>query len=240
MVFIVAEIGVNWQDIVEAKRMIEVFRESGADACKFQMYKETHVARHPRAEELKKILVTEEIAKELIEHGATCDIEVFFTPMYTQAVDILEKLDVNRYKVRSGDATNTSLLRKVLETRKDVMISVAGDRLDWNALDEADSRYRVQLLYCIARYPAKDSEVHLKTAFPSQRPYISSTDYAGLSDHTTGITCAIAASAMGAQIIEKHVKLGTSYNWIDDEIAVTPLEFKEMVYHIRRIEEMRR
>ncbi|MFA5937509.1 MAG: N-acetylneuraminate synthase family protein [Candidatus Paceibacterota bacterium] len=238
-VFVVAECGVNWRTIAEAKKMLEVFKECGADACKFQYYEASHVMKHPRAAELTKIAMTPEIVKELMEYGHSCDIEVFWTPMFVEAVDVLEKAGVNTYKVRSTDATNTSLLRKVLSTKKEVFISVASDRLDWGALDDQDSRYRAKLLYCIQRYPAPDSEVHLKSAFPAMRSYISSVEYAGLSDHTVGITCPVAAVAMGAGIIEKHVMLDNQTDWIDKPVSITPMEFKEMVRHIRRVEVMR-
>jgi len=239
-VFIVAECGVNWRTLDEAKKMIHTFAECGADACKFQMYRPHMVAKHPRAEELQRITMTKEMAGELKTYGETVGIEVFFTPMYPEAVDDLESLYVNRYKVRAKDATNTSLMKKVLSTGKDVIISVAGDRLDWASLDETKSKYRVKLLYCIDRYPAKDEEVHLASAFPAYRSYQSSVEYSGLSDHSPGISCSIAAAAMGAQIIEKHVMLDRSYDWIDAPVSVTPVEFKDMVHHIRRIEVLRR
>jgi len=238
-VYVVAECGINWRDIGEAKRMIEVFKECGADACKFQMYQPHQVAAHPRAAELQKIIIEESGAKVLKEYGETCDIDVFFTPMYPEAVDILEKLYINRYKVRSKDAVNTSLLKKILETQKEVFISVANDRLDWGILDKTDTKYKVKLLYTVAKYPAKDEEVHLKTAFPALRTYVSSIEYTGLSDHTTGTTCAVAAAAMGAQIIEKHVMLDREFDWIDAPVSVTPVEFKDMVRHIRRVEVLR-
>ncbi len=238
-VFLIAECGVNWRDLGEAKKMLEIFKECGADACKFQWYKESHVSAHPRADELKKIIFTPETAKELKEYGESLDIEVFWTPMYTQAVDELEKLDLNRYKIRSKDATNTSLIKKVLQTGKETLISVASDRLDWGALDDEKARYRVKLLYCIQRYPAKDEEVHLKYAFPAMRSYQASVEYAGWSEHTEGITAAITAAAMGASIVEKHVMLNREFDWIDAPVSVTPMEFKDMVYHIRRVEVLR-
>jgi len=237
--FIVAECGINWRDLGEAKKMLEVFKECGADACKFQWYKESAVAGHPRVDELKKIMFTPEMAKELKEHAESVDIDIFWTPSYTQAVDELEKLDVNRYKIRSKDAVNTSLLKKVLQTGKETLISVASDRLDWGSLEDEKAMYRVKLLYCIQRYPAKDEEVHLKWAFPALRSYIGSNEYVGYSDHTTGITACIAAVAMGAQIVEKHVMLNREFDWIDSPVSVTPVEFKDMVYHIRRAEVMR-
>ncbi len=238
-VFVVAECGVNWRSVPEAKKMIEVFKECGADACKFQYYKPAQIANHPRASELTKIAMTPEIVTALKEHGEACGIEIFWTPMFTEAVDILEKHDVNIYKIRSVDATNTSLVRKVCSLKKETFISVAGDRLDWGALDDEESRYRVKLLYCVQRYPAPDSDMHLKSAFPALRSYISNIEYAGLSDHSVGITAPIAATAMGAEIIEKHVALDNQFDWIDASVSVTPLEFKEMVKHIRRVEVMR-
>lgn len=238
--FIVAECGINWRDLSEAKKLIEIFGECGANACKFQMYEAEQVSTHPRAKELQSIVVTEDWAKELIAHGRACDTEVFFTPMYPDAVEMLKRLNVTRIKVRSKDATNADLLGKILATKKEVMVSVAGDRLDWDTLEEHGYRYKTRLLYCISKYPAKDDEVHLKNAFPAMRSYISSVDYSGLSDHTTGITCPVAAVAMGAMIIEKHVMLDRKFDWIDAPVSITPLEFKEMAHHIRRTEVLRR
>lgn len=248
-VFVVAECGVNWVAIESdklrmAKKMIETFKECGADACKFQMYKEYHVAAHPRKDELQAIVLSEDDAKALREHGDGVGIDVFFTPMYVEAVNILERIHVNRYKIRSRDAVNVDLLKAVMATNKDMMVSVANNRVDWDVLctpgsDGKELRYRVKLLYCIEHYPTEDEEVDLTGAFPAMRRYQSSIEYAGLSDHTTGITCPIAAVAMGAKVIEKHVKLDNKYEWVDNAVAITPTEFKEMVYHIRRVEAMR-
>ena len=81
--------------------------------------------------------------------------------------------------------------------------------------------------------------MHLKWAFPALRSYVSSNEYVGYSDHTPGITAAITAVAMGAQIIEKHVMLNKDFDWIDSSVSITPIEFKDMVYHIRRAEVIR-
>lgn len=238
-VFIVAECGVNWTSLSEAKKMIEVFKECGASACKFQIYKPEQVEAHPRAKELASISLTEDWAKELLDHGREVGIEVFFTPMYPEAVDMLKKLKVKRFKIRSGDAVNSELLGLVLDTKGEVFISVAGDRLDWDTLDEKKAKYRARLLYCVQRYPAKDSEVHLRQVFPAMRSYISSVEYVGLSDHAVGTTCSICAVAMGARIIEKHVMLDNRGDWIDKSVSITPVEFKDMVHHIRRAEVLR-
>ncbi len=238
-VYVVAECGVNWRNIAEAKRMIEVFKECGADACKFQMYKPNMVERHPRSKDLLQIVMTEQMARELTEHGESVGVDVFFTPMYPEAVDILERLNVKKYKVRAKDADNAPLLLKVLSTKKDTYISVANNRIGWDTLDAANAKYRVKLLHCIDRYPAKDEEVHLRSVFPSYRSYISSIEYVGISDHTVGTTCCIAAVALGAEVVEKHVMLDRTTDWVDSAVSITPLEFKDMVQHIRRIEVMR-
>ncbi len=122
--FIVAECGVNWRDLEDAGHMILQAKLTGADAVKFQVYKQEHVAGHPREKELvEKILDADRLAW-LSQHAQGCGIEFFATPMYVEAVDMLEKVGVKRYKIRYKDWDNDALVGEVRRRKKPIFVSI--------------------------------------------------------------------------------------------------------------------
>lgn len=225
MVQIIAEIGVNWPDLDEAKGMIRLAQYCGADMAKFQYFREEDIATHPLRERLLPLCMTVDRAKELIDYGSAIGMKVFFTPENEYCVNDLEQAGNPIYKMGHNNWKNQKLLQKILRTGKPMIISVpAPASIVSNTIDE---NRKLKFLYCNPHYPTADEDVKL--------PIFGNDSFEGFSDHTQGITAACAAVARGAAIIEKHVMLSEG-DPIDKGVSVTFEEFARMVKEIRRIE----
>jgi len=129
MVFVVAEIGVNWNGNFElVKEMMAKTKEIGFNAVKFQSFDEEIVKEHPNKKNLLKSSVSEKNVEEINNIANHIGIEWFSTPMYSDAVDFLE-LYVNKFKIRETDGrkllenSSTELTEKIFRTKKEVFVS---------------------------------------------------------------------------------------------------------------------
>jgi len=116
MNFIVAEIGVNWDgDFDIAKEMMTNAKEAGCNAVKFQAFNKNIIGDHPEQERLMRTSISDENVKKIDNLSKSIGIEWFCTPMYTEAVDILNPY-VKRFKIREVDG------RPLLENKKSSLI----------------------------------------------------------------------------------------------------------------------
>ncbi|MDH3324150.1 MAG: N-acetylneuraminate synthase family protein [Candidatus Peregrinibacteria bacterium] len=169
---IVAEAGCNWSTMEEAKQFIDESKRLGLWATKFQIYNDELIKDHPDREFLKSIMIDKEIAMILFEHGREIGQEVFFTPMFEEAVNWCEQIGVNYYKIRYMDRNNKDLINFIKKTGKTYFISM-------NCEDNPKFGFGFEqrkVLFCQPYYPSPISE------------YIwnSSIIYDGMSDHTKG------------------------------------------------------
>lgn len=154
----------------------------------------------------------------------------FSTPFDETAVDFLESLDVQIYKIASFELTDIPLLKKVASTNKPVIIStgMASEPEIHSAVKTLKEHGCEQfvLLKCTSAYPAKYEDANLLTI-----PYLAKTYQcqSGLSDHTMGSAAPITATALGATVIEKHLTLDRLDGGVDSHFSMEPNEFKEMV-----------
>lgn len=239
--YVIAEIGVNHEGSLEiAMRLIELAKEGGADAAKFQTYKaETLASRHSPAYwdtskeptrsqfELFKKYDTFGAAEyqALAEHCNAVGIDFVSTPFDDDAVDLLEPL-VPFFKVASADLTNTPLLRRVARTGKPIVLSVGASTLE--EIDQALTTLHsagatsTALLHCILNYPTADENANLRMIVDLAARYPQSV--LGYSDHTVpkeGLPSLIAAWLLGAVILEKHFTHDTSLPGNDHYHAMT-------------------
>lgn len=257
-VFIIAEISGNHnQSFERAVEIIKAAHEVGADAIKLQTYTADTitidsdkppfmVGAGDRPENWKgqtlyqlytKAYTPWEWQPKLKKIAEDLGMILFSTPFDDTAIDFLEKMDVPCYKVASFECTDTWLLKKIAKTKKPVIISrgMASEE----ELKEAVSTLRengtdqIAVLHCVSAYPAKPEEMNLKT-IPDIRERFGVVS--GLSDHTLGIEVAIAAVALGASIIEKHVTLDRSAGGVDDSFSLEPHELKQLVSSVRVVE----
>jgi len=247
---IVAEIGSNYDsDLGTAKKYILASKNSGADIVKFQtLRKEKLIApmvckgnkweKHPAWENFSNLELPDEWHFILKEFADECNIEFISTPFYLEAIELLEKVKVSRYKIASGDVTFFPLLEKVGETGKPVILSTGGSNLaDVQKAIEIlnhSGAGQITLLHCVASYPPQFSEMNLLAIKTLKNEFDLPV---GISDHSPGNIVPLAAVALGASIVEKHVTFDRTFKGPDHSFAMTMLEFAEMVKQIRLLEE---
>lgn len=259
-VFIIAELGKNFiqteeeqtveQYLANAKRLVDLASEAGADAVKFQTHNVDDeqlnlkvVAPHFSGERhvwvKRNTLATpiNEFWKPLKEHCDKRGIVFFSTPMSRGAAKILEEVGVDLWKVASGDIMDFPLLDYIRRTDKPIIISSGQSTLEEvekavNYLREKNPR--VALLHCVSKYPCPIEELRLGTIKFLQRKFNIPI---GFSDHSVGDPAPdIAAVALGATILEKHFSLSRSLWGSDHKVSMTPEELKVLVEAARELE----
>ena len=255
-VFIIAEAGCNHNgDINLAKKLIDVALESGADAVKFQTFvtdelvtrhaqkaayqkKNTGTGNESQCAMLKKLELSFDAFKTLKNYCEQNGIIFLSTPFDYVSVDFLEELKVPAFKIASGDITNLPFLTYIASKGKPVILSTGMSTLEEvhkarETLTEKKDTPLV-LLHCTSEYPAPAEEVNL---FAMRTLYQSFNVPVGLSDHTLGIEVALAAVALGATVIEKHITLDKDLPGPDHRASLEPHELKDLVKAIRTIEQ---
>jgi N-acetylneuraminate synthase/N,N'-diacetyllegionaminate synthase len=252
--FIIAEAGVNHNgDINLAKRLIDVAKEAGADAVKFQTFKaeglvtmsaekapyqkETTGTRETQFDMLKSLELSQRDFGGLFDYASKKGIVFLSTPFDRESVDFLEGLGVPAFKVGSGEITNFPLLKHIARKRKPIILSTGMATLEEvkEALDiiKQEGEEEIVLLHCVSSYPAKIEDMNLKAMEVLENDFKLPV---GLSDHSLGITIPIAAVALGACIIEKHFTLDKNLSGPDHRASLEPEELKQMVTAIRDVE----
>ena len=253
--YVIAEIGVNHEGSLElAKRLVELAKEGGADAAKFQTYKaDTLASRHSPAywDTTKEPTLSQfELFKQydafgpaeyqaLAEHSKQVGIDFVSTPFDDAAVDLLAPL-VPFFKVASADLTNTPLLRRVARTKKPVVLSVGASTIE--EIDGALTTLRaagardIALLHCILNYPTADENANLWMLNDLASRYPDCV--MGYSDHTVpkdGLPSLVAAWLLGAVILEKHFTHDTSLQGNDHYHAMTSAHLRGFRSEVSRI-----
>lgn len=250
-VFIVAEAGINHNGDVElAKRMIDIAKEVGADAIKFQTFKTEELLskkylKRPRhltgKKDLFDLIKSWELGqrdfKEISEHAKKRKIIFFSTPLDKESVESLFKLNVPVMKIASCDLTNLPLISYVAKLGLPIILSTGMANL--GEIEEAlDTIYscnnkKVILLHCVSSYPAPIREVNLRVINTLSQIFQVPV---GFSDHTRSISVPIASVALGARVIEKHLTLDKKMPGPDHKASSDPEEFRQIVKGIREVE----
>ena len=237
---IVAEIGSNWEgSVTKAKKIIRECKKSGANAVKFQMWRaeDLYTTSHPNWKNIKKSELTFSKVRKIKEYSDKEGIEFFCSAFYPEAVDLLESLNVKKYKIASRtclfkDPFSHETLTKKSLTKKPVIISM-GMGGDKEKIKKMFSKNQTTFCYCISEYPTPLKKINWKKAI----------NYDGFSDHTLGIIAPIIFSILKKRnnakkiIIEKHVKLKSSKG-PDASSSIDTDELKQLTWHIRNIEKM--
>ncbi|MHB8155167.1 MAG: N-acetylneuraminate synthase [Candidatus Omnitrophota bacterium] len=254
--FIIAEAGVNHNgSILIAKKMIDMAISFGADAVKFQTFKAELVvtkyaqkASYQKKETdifesqfdmLKKLELSVAAHKMLMRYCKKKRIMFMSTPFDFESIDILSGLGLRIFKIPSGELTNLPYLKKVGGLKKKIIISTGMSTMREvrNALDVLISagtkRQDITVLHCNTEYPTPMKDANLKAMVAIQKVLKVNVGY---SDHTLGTDAAIAAVALGAQVIEKHFTLGRDMSGPDHKASLEPDEFCRMVKGIRNVE----
>lgn len=253
--YIVAEMSANHnQNFDEATKVIEAAKDAGADAIKLQTYTPDTLTIDSAREYFlinkgsiwegrnlyqlyREAYTPWEWQPKLKEIAVRLDIDLFCTPFDFSAVDFLEKMEVPAYKIASFEIVDMPLIRRIAKTGKPIVMSTGMATLA--EIDEAVSTIRkagcsqLALLKCTCAYPSRLEDMNLLTI-----PHLADAYGlpAGLSDHTLGTTVPVAAVALGACIIEKHLTLSRSIAGPDSAFSLEPHEFKAMVEAVRTTE----
>lgn len=255
-VFVIAEAGVNHNgDIKIAMKLIDVAAAAGADAIKFQTFKaETLVSTNaPKAEYqllatgalesqfemIKRLELSHEFHGVLNEYCQSKNILFFSTPFDIESAAFLDKMGMKIIKIPSGEITNLPYLRYIGSLQRPVIMSTGMAHLEEvkMAIDvlisSGTSRQNLTVLHCNTEYPTPYEDVNLR----AMRTIRDECDVkVGYSDHTLGIEVSLAAVAMGATVIEKHITLDTNMEGPDHKASITPVELECLVRSIRNIE----
>jgi len=250
--FIIAEAGVNHNGSLElAKKLVDVAKEAGVDAVKFQTFKTEKVVSKfaPKAEYqikntgnnesqyemIKKLELTEEEFIELYKYTKEKGLIFLSTPFDFESADFLEDL-VPAYKISSTDLTNLPFLEYIAKKGKPIILSTGMATL--GEIEEAVNTIKkynedIILLHCITNYPADFEELNLRAIKTLKEAFKLPVGY---SDHSLGIYAPIAAVTLGAIVIEKHFTIDKNLPGPDHKASLNPEELKEMVKAVRLTE----
>lgn len=239
--FIIAEAGSNHNKKYEqAKALIDVAADACADAVKFQLYKTENL--YTKSNSLFAIFKENELpyewVPELMKYAKQKGLIFLASPFDKDSVDQLDKAGATAFKLASSEAVNLSLLRYTALKGKPMLISTAMCNLAdvYEAVEVvfAAGNQSIVLLHCIALYPTKPQFVNLRVIDTLKSSFYLPV---GFSDHTLGIAVPVAAVARGACIIEKHFTLSRRLKGPDHSYALEPKELKQMIAHIREVEQ---
>lgn len=254
--FIIAEAGVNHNgSIAIARRLIDIAKEAGADAVKFQTFKtekllsktapkaqyqsETTGKEGSQFEMLKKFELSLKAHRQLMSYCHKRKIVFLSTPFDLESIDLLNSLGLEILKIPSGEITNLPYLRKIGSLRKKIIISTGMADLKeikgaLKALMEAGTEKEdMIILHANTEYPTPIEDVNLNAMLTIRKTLKVKVGY---SDHTLGIEVPIAAVALGAAVVEKHFTLDRKMEGPDHKASLEPHELKAMVKAIRNIE----
>lgn len=252
--FIIAEIGTNHNKNKEiAKELIDIAADAGANAVKFQTFRPTDIV-HPEIpanayghfhtsekkywyEILENFVLPESWYQELWNYAHKKGIIAISTAVSPDGVDFLMDLNVPAFKVASMDLNYFPLLEKLAKTKKTIILSTGMSYI--SEIDEAvryikkNGNDQIIITYCVSNYPAKPDQLNLK-----QIPLLEQifNTPVGFSDHSLGTNSSIAAVALGAKVIEKHITLDRKMEGPDHSFSLEPLELKNLVSGIREVE----
>jgi sialic acid synthase SpsE len=248
-VLVVGEVGSNYDQSLDiAKEFVAALAACGADAVKFQTLRRADLVaprawidgewvENPVHRNFSNLELPDDWHYGLQQTATSHDIEFISTPFYLEAVELLERVGVRTYKIASGDITFLPLLEAVGRTGKRVLLSTGASSLAdvdqaINVLTRSGAS-DIVLLHCVSNYPPQWDEMNLRAMVTLREAFGLQV---GLSDHSPGCVAPIAAVAMGAAVIEKHVTFDRSLSGPDHPFAMTMDEFGELVQKVRLLE----
>ena len=252
--FIIAELSANHAGSLDnALRTVEAAKKAGANCIKLQTYTaDTLTLDTDKDDFLIKGTIWDKRRmydlyheahtpwswhKKIFQLGEQLGLEVFSTPFDRTAVDFLEDLGVDAYKIASFEIGDIPLLNNVIEKNKPIIVStgIAYRHEISKVVDicREKGNYNLALLKCTSNYPSLPSEANLANICTLRKDFDT---IVGLSDHSLTNNISIAAVALGAKIVEKHLILDRSLGGPDCKFSLNPNEFTNLVNDIRMTE----
>ncbi len=255
--FIIAEVGVNHNgSIAAAKKLVKIAKDSGADAVKFQSFelenlltKKVKKAGYQKKnlgnsdsqyDMLSKLVLSESDFVKIKKYCNEVGIEFMSTAFDILSAKFLKQIKVKKIKIASGEITNLPLLRYLGSQKKKIILSTG-----MSTMKEVKDALRILIssgtkksditaLHCTTDYPASMGDVNLLAMLSLKKQLNIKVGY---SDHTLGIEVSIAAVALGASVIEKHITLSKMQQGPDHKSSLEPEELKKLVSSIRNIDQ---
>ena len=249
-VYVIGEIGLNHNgDVDLAFRLIDVAAEAGADAVKFQKrtpdiatpehmrdtLRETPWGTMTYLEYRHRVEFDAEQYAHIGVYATERGLDWFASPWDAPSVDVLESLDVVAHKIASACVTDLELLERVAQTGKPVILSTGMSTLD--EIDRAVGVIGTQhlvLLHATSTYPMPPEEANLRTIVTLRDRYPGVP--VGYSGHERGLQISLAAVALGARVVERHITLDRTMWGSDHSASLEPQGFAHLVRDIRIIE----
>lgn len=245
---IIAEAGVNHNGNFElAKKLVFAAADAKADIIKFQTFKHYECAgkysdcapyqknSNNQSELLKSLELPFECFAELKKLAESLDLEFLSTPDGKESLEYLCSIGIKAIKIGSGELNNHSFLKLIGSKKLPVILSTG-----MGTLDEVEAAFKIlssegateiSILHCTSEYPAPDDEMNLLAIETIFKHFGLPT---GLSDHSKSNEAAIAATALKAQIIEKHLTLDCNMHGPDHKASLNPKQFKDLTKAIRK------
>ncbi len=252
-VYVIAEVGSNHDNSLKrAKDLIQLAKECGADAAKFQSFtakglisRKGFESKSSFQSKWKKSVWDTYVAAEMPRqwHGELADysksqgIDFFTSPWDDEALDFLVKIRAPAVKIGSGDIDNYDLLRKAGATKKPILLGTGASTMAEveSAVDSIKSagNDKIVLMHCVVNYPSDINQANIR-ALPTMELAFGLP--VGYSDHAPGDLVATSSVALGAVAIEKHFTDNKKREGPDHPHSMNPKEFTEMVSKIRTLE----
>ena len=254
-VIIIAEAGQNHNGkLILAYKLVDVAKKCGADFIKFQTsIPELHISKFAKKanyqiknwkekgnqlQMLQKISLTYKDFKKLKKYCNKKKIEFLSTPFDLKSIDFLKKLNMKYYKIPSGEITNLPYLIKVAKLKTKVILSTGMANLKEIKkalkvlISNGTVKKNITVLQCNTEYPTPLKDANVKAMLTIKEKFKVKVGY---SDHTEGIESSLAAAALGASVIEKHITLNKNLKGPDHKASINPKELKRMVEGVRKI-----
>ena len=253
---IIAEVGPNHNGSLKlAYKYIDVCKKIGADVVKFQTsVPHLHISKYAemakyqirncnyKSSQLKmaeKISLPLKDFIKLKKYFSKKKIDFLSTPFDFKSIELLNSIKLKCFKIPSGEITNLPYLRKIGKFNKKIIISTGMSNVKeiekaiQVLIKSGTKKNKISILHCNTEYPTPFEDVNLKAMKSLRKKFKCPVGY---SDHTVGIEIPIAAVALGASIIEKHITLNKNMKGPDHKASIEPKDFEKMINGIRIIE----
>ena len=254
-IIIIAEAGQNHNGKLKlAYKLVDVAKKCGADFVKFQTsIPKLHISkfaekanyqiknwqkRGNQLQMLQKLSLTYNDFKKLKKYCKKKKIEFLSTPFDLRSIDFLKSLNMKYFKIPSGEITNLPYLMKVAKLKKKVILSTGMANLIEirEALkiltSHGTKKKNITVLQCNSEYPTPLRDANIRAMLTIKKIFKVNIGY---SDHTEGIESSLAAAALGARVLEKHITLNKNLPGPDHKASINPKELKKMIEGVRKI-----
>jgi len=254
-VIIIAEAGQNHNGKLSlAYKLVNIAKKCGADYIKFQTsIPKLHISKFAKKanyqiknyskkgnqlQMLEKLALSYDDFTKIKKYCRKKNINFLSTPFDLQSIDFLKKFNMKYYKIPSGEITNLPYLIKIAKLKKKIILSTGMANLKEirNAIKILTSygtrKKNITVLQCNTEYPTPFKDANIRAMLTLKKVFKTNIGY---SDHTQGIEASLAAVALGADVIEKHITINKNLPGPDHKASINPIELKKMIEGIRKI-----